>query len=200
MNVYDDILGEPRSFEQIESIAIAFRKNYGLRPNDRVNIVDFVDQQFCQDFPQFAMIPVSVEEMGSDKARAEYSPICIKCREDVYLAASLGKGNSAEIIAHELGHIVLHERVLSKPLRNDGQMRFNLVNAKDRSTETQADQFAVAFIIPRVVAIKYKNQLLLEKELGISPEFASLALKLYRVNPARLMPYQRMDLECWEET
>lgn len=200
MNVRDDVLGEPRSFEQIESIAIAFRKNYGLKPNDRVNIVDFVDQQFCRDFPHFAMIPVSAEEMGGDKARAEYSPICIKCREDIYLDASLGKGNAAEIIAHELGHIVLHERVLSKPLRNDGQMRFSLMNAMDRSTEAQADQFAIGFIIPRVVALRYPNKLLIEKNLGVSSEFASLALKLYRVNLVRLMPYQRMDLECWEET
>jgi hypothetical protein len=196
MKTFDDVLGVPRSFEDIESIAIAVRKNYGLRPGDHVNMVDFLDRLFCQDFPHFAVIPVSPEEIDGDKARAVISPMCIKAREDIFLGASGSDAAAKEVIAHEFGHIVLHGRGVSKPLRDRFQVRRELGNTKNMSTEMQADQFVVAFLIPRVFVGRNPSAYAISRLLNVTEKSAKAALSLYKISPVKLMPYQRMDLEC----
>lgn len=198
MNTFDDLLGVPRSFEVIEAIATAVRRNYGLRSSDRINMVDFLDKVFCQDFPHFAVLPVSSVDINGDKARAEFSPMCIKVREDIYLRASDNSAEENEVVAHEFGHIVLHSRDLPKPLRDGSQERRGRGNVKNMSTEDQADQFKMAFLIPRSFAAENPNPYVISKKLNVTIEMAKLALLYYKVKSIKMEPYRHMDLDCWE--
>ena len=56
---------------------------------------------------QFEVVPV--EEMGNKHGETYPSKNLIRIREDVYLRASSGEPRDRMTVAHEIGHLFLHE-------------------------------------------------------------------------------------------
>ncbi len=66
--------------------------------------------------------------------------------KEIWELAKLGDPHSNFILAHELGHIVMHNSD-AQPFSNDVSQRFRFLSP-DESAECQADLFADNFLIP----------------------------------------------------
>ena len=97
------------SRNEIRGFIRALKKKVGLENELYFPIIPFVENILpilIQDF-QFEVDPVT--EMGNKHGETYPSKNLIRIREDVYLRAVAGEGRDRLTIAHEVGHLFLHE-------------------------------------------------------------------------------------------
>jgi Zn-dependent peptidase ImmA (M78 family) len=71
--------------------------------------VPFLENVLPILIPDFQLEIVPMEEMGNKHGETYPSKNLIRIREDVYLRAIEGEGRDRLTIAHEIGHLFLHE-------------------------------------------------------------------------------------------
>ena len=92
-------------YEKTELEKLLLRRIVELRVDEAV-VVENVLPILIPDF-QFEVVPVY--QMGSKHGETYPSKNLIRIREDVYLRAAAGEGRDRLTIAHEAGHLFLHE-------------------------------------------------------------------------------------------
>ena len=85
------------------------KKNIGLEKELYFPILSFVENVLPILIPDFQFEVVPVYQMGSKHGETYPSKNLIRIREDVYLRAAAGEGRDRLTIAHEAGHLFLHE-------------------------------------------------------------------------------------------
>ena len=96
----------------------------------------------------------------------------LKNHRYIFLNQALGKREQKMVMAHELGHAVLHSKQNSYFIRN----KTLLLNSK---TENEANLFAAHLLISDedIKNLKYYTMQQLAKSLGYSVDFINLKLK-----------------------
>ena len=72
-------------------------------------IMQFLELALPTFIPDFVLEIVPVNEMGNKHGETYPSKKLIRIREDVYLGAHAGNGRDRLTIAHEIGHLLLHD-------------------------------------------------------------------------------------------
>lgn len=72
-------------------------------------IIRFLELVLPVLIPEFVLEVVPVNKMGSKHGETYPSKNLIRIREDVYLGAVNGNGRDRLTIAHEIGHLLLHD-------------------------------------------------------------------------------------------
>lgn len=72
-------------------------------------VVHFLENIIPILLPDFQLEIVPKEEMGNKHGETYPSKNLIRIREDVYLGAADGRGRDRLTIAHEIGHLFMHE-------------------------------------------------------------------------------------------
>ncbi|MCD7981300.1 MAG: ImmA/IrrE family metallo-endopeptidase [Clostridiales bacterium] len=73
-------------------------------------VVKFLENVLPILIPEFQLEIVPVVEMGNKHGETFPDKNLIRIREDIYLRAVAGEGRDRLTIAHEIGHLLLHER------------------------------------------------------------------------------------------
>ncbi len=130
-----------------------------LRARDEIGLIAEIIRQRCNasDLPHFPIVDV-VEAIAQDGFEVlEHNDIGsnygltypdenrILIRRDTYDAACDGKGWAREVMAHELGHLILHRGIpLPFASKEAGEQKHSILG----DSEWQADTFAELLLAP----------------------------------------------------
>jgi Zn-dependent peptidase ImmA (M78 family) len=138
-----------RSEESIAAEALKWRKTSGEHNFPRFDIVNFYNRHVigksfgAKGTPIFETI---AEEAKGRPAYVRFRPLILRIKESILESASLGHHQARFIMAHELGHIVLHDHDAKE--FSAAENRRSIVDMNNLSTEWQADTFARYFLMP----------------------------------------------------
>lgn len=103
--------------------------------------IDRVYEVLSELMDGFSFEVVTYDEIGDDHGRTYPDKKLIQIREDVYVGACCGNGRDRFTMAHELGHLFLHQEVRFSRSSKDFQMPIYT------DSEWQADTFASGFLV-----------------------------------------------------
>lgn len=138
----------PLSREQIRKMAWIVRKAAGEEKRLYFDIVRFLDVVLPKIDPGFSLIIEEKEKMGECHGLTYPDRNEIHIREDVYDRALNGSGRDRLTMAHELFHLLQHEKNNISYARVVGNQKV----AAFRDPEWQADAFGGELLIPAYLA------------------------------------------------
>ena len=106
MNCYK---ADPVSRENIRRFIRGLKRKVGLEYELYFPILPFVENVLPLLIPDFQFEVVPENEMGGKHGETYPSKNIMRIREDVYLRAAAGEGRDRLTIAHEVGHLFMHE-------------------------------------------------------------------------------------------
>ena len=188
-----DYLGPERSEDHSDALAVSWRVAFGVDNDKRPDIIWCVETGLPRLFPQFALLPRADGDLPDDFALADYDPPRIEIRSSVYSAAKAHHPRARFILAHELGHVVSHDRAYRKFLKDGVQERKRI---KRMSLESQADEFALHFLLPEHVIGKMTSIGQVMFQCDVTYSLAVRAGLLCGIRPKRpLLPYEMIDIQ-----
>jgi len=176
-----------------------YRRQFDVGLSDKVDILELIEFKLADAFPGFHLVIVQDHEIEA-YANTSFSPPCIIVRQSVYNAASEGSHFERMILAHELGHFLLHsehKNRLPAAAPSDITYTENIKSLNGlESAEAQANLFAKLFLVPPFLAFKYRSDpLLLSKIAGVPSSDAIASIKISKrqemyvlTNPITALP------------
>lgn len=138
----------PLSREQIRKMARFIRRIAGEENKLYFDIVRFLDIILPQIDPEFSLIIEGKEKLGDCHGLTYPDRNEIHIREDVYNRALDGSGRDRLTMAHELFHLLQHEKSNISYARTSGNQKI----VAFRDPEWQADAFGGELLIPAHLA------------------------------------------------
>jgi len=139
----------------IEEYTQLLRILLGVGDHPHFNIISVIENGLSKYLSDFSIEIWPQKELGKVDAFTAFGPVRIVVREDVYDGAYKDEARARFTLAHELGHLCLHwgyPRPRQAPeFQNIG--RSPIVNR----IENEANQFAGAFLMPKIVAQQFKQ-------------------------------------------
>jgi len=164
-------LAAPMSFREINKEAEKVRERLSCPATDRINIVDLLEFDLDKVLPGATFSIREKEEMEGVSAAAVPCLQHIFLREDIYNRAAAGARGSAFIIAHELGHLLLHDAISTIPAENaDNYQRYY-------DPEWQATKFAQCLLVPASGLSLHDDQVSVMRRYRVSEDVARFQLK-----------------------
>lgn len=137
-------IADPLSRNQIRQTADLIRQMDGSQDSLFFNIVRFLEIKLPSIDPSFNFRVKPKEEMGECHGITYPDRNEIQIRQDVYERAIDGSGRDRLTLAHELGHLILHEKEnISYARMEDGADL-----PRYRNPEWQADAFGGELLMP----------------------------------------------------
>jgi hypothetical protein len=137
-----------RSEEDIANIAFRWRQVGNVTNDANFDIVDFVENVLSKRFTAKGALQIRLFDAvpGDHLASVTYNPLTLHVDSEVWEFAKRGNPEYRHMIAHEIGHILLHDHY-ARPFSNDRskQIKFAL---DECSAEWQANTFAGHFLLP----------------------------------------------------
>lgn len=165
----------PRSGENIEDLADAVRRGFGLLDVHYFPVVPFVELglQHLVDGLEFDV--VGAAEMGARMGAVNPLTGAFMIREDVYEAAVAGLPRHRFTVAHEAGHAMMHVRTLNRLPTSTGKV------AAFRDPEWQANRFAAALLMPRHLVRNCTSIAEITEKFGVSRECAEMRIRTLKL-------------------
>lgn len=136
-------IAEPTSREELRQNARIIRILDGSENEMLFDIVHFLEVKLYQIDPTFNFRVLPESQMGDCHGLTFPDRNEIQIREDVYLRASEGSGRDRMTMAHELGHLLFHEK------QNISYARMESDDIPTyRNPEWQADAFGGELLMP----------------------------------------------------
>ncbi|MBO6539572.1 MAG: ImmA/IrrE family metallo-endopeptidase [Rhizobiaceae bacterium] len=151
MTSQDRFTARQMTEEEIAKKALFYRSKFGATDELCINIIEILEFQVREFVPEFKLMIRRDIELETT-ATTIFDPPRILVRETIYDAACEGDVDARRILAHELGHLLLHSHIGSPLQRDPGGYtpQFRGLTRRE-STEAQADSFACHFLIhPRI--------------------------------------------------
>ena len=160
------------SRDEIRKYVRLLKKNVGLEYELYFPILSFVENILPILIPDFQFEVVPEAEMGNKHGETYPSKNLIRIREDIYLRAAAGEGRDRLTVAHEVGHLFLHE---------DDSIALCRLEPGDKlkpyeDPEWQADAFGGELLASSYL-IEGMNSREVEKMCGVSADAAKVQLK-----------------------
>ncbi|MDI1266378.1 MAG: ImmA/IrrE family metallo-endopeptidase [bacterium] len=134
-----------------------------------------------------------------DRAFVTFNPATLHIDEQIWKDADIGKAYARFIIAHEIGHLVLHDEFA---VAFSDEKAAQLVYVQnEESGEWQANTFADLFLVPDFVARKLKLVDLVAGLCVVTDELAARQILAAQSAKAIVSPYSS-DIcgTCWNLT
>jgi IrrE N-terminal-like domain len=172
-----------RREETIRDTASACLAAGGGPHRSNFDIVEFVETgliEYCKrigrDGPRVSLFKRA--NKYDEPANVTFQPrIVMHVDEETWAGAKDGDEHSRLIIAHEIGHIVLHDHT-AKAFSNDPSLRIRFAE-QEYSAEWQADTFARYFLVPDDAVRRFPDQSLLAAMCNVSLSLARQRLQSY---------------------
>jgi Zn-dependent peptidase ImmA (M78 family) len=132
----------------IANIALEWRREGGIFNNNNFDICDFVENVLAKRFTRKGTLKIEFFESSpnDDLAFVTYKPLILHVDPEVWKDAKMGDPQARHIIAHEIGHIILHDHY-AKAFSNDPSQNIKS-GQNENSAEWQANRFADHLLAP----------------------------------------------------
>ena len=163
----------PISRKDIQKFIYDLKKKVKLEDELFFPVVDFLENVLPILIPGFQLEIVPQREMGNKHGETYPSRNLIRIREDVYLRAVKGHGRDRLTIAHEIGHLLMHENssIALCQLDPDEKLR------PFEDPEWQANAFG-GELLASAYLIRGMSASSVSLECGVSMEAAKIQLKV----------------------
>lgn len=144
----DDHYVAYRHEQSIAAAAEELRRSFGIVSAARFDITDILQRLTKHDILGKGRLEIVEFDMAADDkpALVTYNPLKVHIDREISFFAKLGDPYSRYILAHELGHIILHDHNAKAFSDNpDLQIKFG---EPEHSAEWQATMFAAYFLLP----------------------------------------------------
>jgi hypothetical protein len=135
--------------EEIARIASEWRRAGDIYNHGYFDIVAFVEKVLSKRLrkPKQDLIVAQFDcSLGDRRAYVSFNPITLHVDSEVWELAKLGGPDARFIIAHEIGHIILHDD-RAKAFSIDPSLNIRFAG-QEHSAEWQANTFAGYFLLP----------------------------------------------------
>ena len=151
----DDYYVEFRSEEKLASFALEWRREAGNENFARFNIVRFVEDVLLKKLTRRRFgIKFFDAADGEKQGYVTFNPRTLHIDREVWRLADLGEPEARFIVAHEVGHIILHDHE-AKAFSSDPSLRIKF-GEPEHSAEWQANTFAYHFLLPSHLVAGFK--------------------------------------------
>lgn len=137
--------------EYVRDRAADWRQSSGTAQSVDFNIVRFVEDTLTALLTKRkGKLQIKFFELENEQDAPAYvtiDPLTLHIDQETWDLAKLGEPFSRLVIAHEIGHIVLHGHYEKAAFSNDPKVRFKAF-PQENSAEWQADTFAGYFLLP----------------------------------------------------
>jgi len=144
-----------RTEESIAQVASKGRDAAGQRNSAYFNIVKLVEGLERTWRDKGFTIKFLDHNIDGKPAYVEFNPPTLYIDREVWNLADLGDPESRFIVAHELGHLVLHDQH-AKAFSDDPSERIKF-DVRENSAEWQANTFATYFLLPDNLVRAYRD-------------------------------------------
>lgn len=148
------------------------KKMVGLEDTLYFPILPFLENILPVLIPDFQLEIVPITEMGNKHGETYPSKNLIRIREDVYLRAATGEGRDRLTIAHEIGHLLLHEDTAIALCRLEPNQKLKPYE----DPEWQADAFGGELLASSYL-IQNMNEQQVQEKCGVSASAARCQLR-----------------------
>lgn len=147
--------------ETIAQIALKWRQAGGVNHLNRFDVTDFAANALRRHFKEGKRGKLEIiTDRSLTSGRLAFvkvtDRVTLTVDRDVWSDAALGEEESRYVIAHEIGHVLLHsneELFYSPPLPENAKRVFE----PGHSTEDQANLFADYFLLPHHIVIQHPS-------------------------------------------
>ncbi len=162
------------AFRSDDTVAeLARRVRLGVRVDQfcQFNIVDAIESLEGIEFKGSGKLQIRLfDEDEDDPAYVTFSPLTLHAHREIWQDAKLGEPKARYILAHELGHIVMH-RHNRQAFSEDPRFKLKFPLPQE-SAEAQANLFASHFLAPDHLARKCANSVELSLMFDYPGDFA----------------------------
>lgn len=190
-----------RSEQKLVDIAREWRLAGGIENHEYFDIVNFIETTLTQKYTVKGRIQVKFLERNQDlsfdddpPAFVTYSPLILHVDKEIWDEAKIGEPNARFILAHEIGHIFLHDNYVQSFSANpDLQLRFP---QKEYKTEWQANTFGTHFLIGAELLHEYSDASEISINFLAPKEAAKDAIEFYKKTNRRPSPIGDFCVKC----
>ena len=152
-----------RNRKRLRKEAYILRMRFGLDKVKKFPVMEFLELAMPQIDEEFMLVPVEDDELKGRAAETIPTEHVIRVKQSVYDAACQGSYWARTVMAHELGHYMLHgEETVAYAHAAPGERIPDEINA-----ERQADIFAAELLAP-VHLVDETSDYLVSKHFGIT--------------------------------
>lgn len=152
-----------RNRKRLRKEAYMLRMRFGLDKVKKFPVMEFLELVMPQIDEEFILLPVVDDELKGRAAETIPAEHMIRVKQSVYDAACQGSYWARTVMAHELGHYMLHgEETVAYAHAAPGERIPDEINA-----ERQADIFAAELLAP-VHLVDETSDYLISKHFGIT--------------------------------
>ena len=152
-----------RNRKRLRKEAYILRMRFGLDKDKKFPVMEFLELAMPQIDEEFMLVPVEDDELKGRAAETIPTEHVIRVKQSVYDAACQGSYWARTVMAHELGHYMLHgEETVAYAHAAPGERIPDEINA-----ERQADIFAAELLAP-VHLVDETSDYLVSKHFGIT--------------------------------
>jgi Zn-dependent peptidase ImmA (M78 family) len=149
-----------RREESIESIALECRQEAGNQNDAFFNVTDFVERVLPRILIRLkkGVLQIKFDVQDGDEffpAYVTHNPPTLHIHSEIWADAKLGEPEARRVVAHEVGHLVLHDHY-AQPFSADESAQIKFVQKEERG-EWQADTFASYFLLAKRVLASYQT-------------------------------------------
>ncbi len=180
-----------RNRKRLRKEAYMLRMRFGLDKVKKFPVVEFLELVMPQIDEEFTLVLVEDDELMGRAAETIPVEHMIRVKQSVYDAACQGSYWARTVMAHELGHYVLHgEDTVAYAHEAPGERVPDDINA-----ERQADIFAAELLAP-VHLVDETSDYLVSKHFGITRGMARSQMnQVRRVQKRHQRKHQRKKKE-----
>jgi hypothetical protein len=190
--MFDDYPVAYRSDSEIEEVADETRRRLFGADLPRTKILEGLRR-----FQKLTIVPQPDDMFGDYDAYVSTKPKRLFCRQSVYDQAQRGDVDASGVLAHEVGHFVLHPAKEIRFLATGGNEAPFSIHPNE-SAERQAWLFADAFQIPSWSVWQVENAAELARLCNVPPDRAEKRWHQVRQHPVPQVVQSDPIQAAWE--
>jgi len=164
-----------RTYEEIGELVTKSRDSWRISSRHQIFMTAVFDFLKGQEFGSSGRLEIEFHANETLEPCVKFNPLRLSVSKGTWTRASLGGRLDNFKLAHELGHILMHQyHVLNFSKGREAQLTFI---PKEESAEWQANAFAAQFIAPNELALNCGTTQALIEQFNYPPEFSEERLE-----------------------
>jgi hypothetical protein len=185
----DDYWVPARYEDDLARVALEWRRAAGNMNLGYFDITAFVEKVLSKLYTQKGILKIEffLSVPGGKPAFVTYQPLTLHVDTEIWQLAKMGEPFARHVIAHEVGHIILHD-YYARGFSNDSGTNISF-DKKENSAEWQANTFADCFLIPDNIVKSFRDVQLLVSECSVPEGTARDRLESVRKSEPKLRTF-----------
>jgi hypothetical protein len=163
--------------ETIAAIALQWRKEAGHENSAEFNICNFIEVVLSKGFTKKGRLQIAFYDMSpnAEPAYVTFESLTLHVDCEIWNLANLGDPYARFVLAHEVGHVLLHDNG-AKAFSNDPRDQIRSA-VNEESAEWQANTFGAHFLLPTHLVEAYSDSIEISKSCSVERYLAEERLQ-----------------------